>query len=301
MRVLVTGADGFVGRHAVAVFRARGHEVIPAYGPESPEHGLELTDAKAVARCVEGALPEGVLHLAGASSVGASHQDPPKTFGVNVLGTVHLLEALRRHAPKARLLFVSSGELYGQLAQGEKATEASTVLGKNPYAASKLGAEVAVDQYCRSYGLWAVAARPFNHLGAGQSPGFVVPSFARQLVAIGRGEQPPVLKVGDLTPVRDFSHVLDVVDGYALLLEKGTTDEAYNLCSGEPRSIRDVLNELIALSGVKAEVEVDPARLRPVEIPWLVGNAEKLEKLGWRRTRTLTQALQEVLAEARST
>jgi GDP-4-dehydro-6-deoxy-D-mannose reductase len=297
MRVLVTGADGFVGRHAVAAFRSAGHEVFLANGPGAKEHPLTLTDAALVRACVEASKPEGVLHLAGVSSVAASHQDPAQAFDVNVTGTVHLLEALRRTVPSARLVYVSSGEVYGGLLEPKCASEQEPLLAKSPYAASKMAAEVAVTQFRQSYGLHAVIARPFNHLGAGQAPSFVVPSFARQLSAIGKKEQPPVLKVGNLEPVRDFSHVADVVEAYRLLLNSGASGESYNICSGEPRHIREILDELIRLSNVPAKVEVDPARLRPAEIPWLVGSAAKLEGLGWKRKRSTAQALEDVLAE----
>ncbi|MCI0673913.1 MAG: GDP-mannose 4,6-dehydratase, partial [Myxococcaceae bacterium] len=124
------------------------------------------------------------------------------------------------------------------------------------------------------------------------------PSFAAQVQAITRGRAPPVLRVGDLAPVRDFSHVADVVRAYRLLLQRGVPGEAYNVCSGESRSIRSLLDALLCLAGVEARVEVDPARLRPVEIPTLSGSPAKLEALGWRQEHTLDQALMDVLEEA---
>jgi GDP-4-dehydro-6-deoxy-D-mannose reductase len=150
-----------------------------------------------------------------------------------------------------------------------------------------------------SYGLEILLARPFNHLGPGQAGGFVVPSLARQLLDVAAGRGAPVISVGDLSPVRDFSHVLDVVDGYLLLLDRGARGEIYNLCSGVGRSIRDVLEDLQRLLGTRAEVRVDPQRLRPVEIPFLVGDPSRAESLGWRRRRSVHDALRELIDSLR--
>ena len=297
MRILITGADGFVGRHAAAAFRKAGHAVIEAQGPTAASQRLDITSPTSTADAVRAANPDAVLHLAGASSVALSHEQPLQAFQVNTLGTVNLLEAVRRHAPRARFLHVSSGEVYGALTPSVQANEETPRLPTSPYGASKMAAEDAVDQFRRGYGVQSLVVRPFNHLGAGQASHFVVPSFAAQLVAIARGASEPTLHVGNLEPVRDFLHVEDVVSAYALLLERGSPGVTYNICSGVPRRIRDVLDELIRLSGVKVAVEVDPARLRPAEIPWLVGDATRLKALGWAPTRTLAHALEDVLRE----
>ncbi len=299
MRAWVTGADGFVGRHLVAAFRAAGDEVLEAHGPGAPGGmGLDVRDAAAVAARVAEVKPDAVVHLAGASSVAASHADPAGCVAVNAGGVLNVLAAVRAHATSARVLLVSSGEVYGAVAEGSPVSEVAPLSPLSPYAASKVAAEVLGLQFHRAYGLDVVVARPFNHLGPGQSPAFVVPSFARQVVDIRAGRAAPVLKVGNLSPVRDFSHVLDVVEGYRLLLARGRAGEAYNVCSGEGRSIRAVLEALCRQAGVEVSVEVDPARVRPVELPWLVGSAGKLEALGWRRSHRLEDALHAVLVEA---
>ncbi len=299
MRVLVTGADGFVGSHLVPTLAAQGHDVISAGGPGSKSSALsfDLTDAAQVREGVARAQPDGVIHLAGFSSVARSHQNPAQAFLVNVQGTVNLLTALKELAPKARVVLVGSGETYGPQPLGHAADEQTPLVPTNPYAASKAAAELAGLQFFRSYGLPVISARSFNHFGKGQQRHFVVPAFATQIAAIRRGESEPVLKVGDLEPLRDFSHVDDVADAYALLLKSGVPGEAYNVCSGAARSIRSVLEELLALSGVKARIEVDPSRLRPAEIPSLAGSPKKLQALGWRPSRTVAQALSEVLEE----
>jgi GDP-4-dehydro-6-deoxy-D-mannose reductase len=304
MRVRVTGADGFVGRHLCAVFRRHGDEVFEVRGPSEVEDApgiwsLDLLNGEGLARAVAASKPGWVVHLAGASSVAESHASPAKTFTVNAVGTVNVLDAIRTKAPDARVLVIGSGEVYGPVPFGERASEDSPLVPTSPYAASKASAELAGFQFHRSYGVAAICARSFNHLGAGQAPHFVVPSFARQLTATERYAS-QTIAVGNLEPVRDFSHVLDVVDAYRILLERGAPGDAYNVCSGVGRSIQNILDELVTLSGVEATITVDPARFRPAEIPSLVGDPTKLRSLGWTPKRTTTEALQEALEEARS-
>jgi GDP-4-dehydro-6-deoxy-D-mannose reductase len=297
MRVLVTGADGFVGRHLCRALEARGDTVWAAGGPGGVR-ALEVRNLGEVSRCVDDFRPEGIVHLAGISSVARSHAAPAEAVAVNVLGAAHLLQAVREHVPKARVLLVGSGEEYGRLSEGHPAEEETPLAPLSPYAASKAAAELIGRQAVASYGTAVVLLRPFNHLGAGQAPGFVVPSLAAQLVKISKGQLPPVIEVGDLSPVRDFTHVLDVVDAYLLLLAKGQAGEAYNVCSGEGWSIREVLATLQSIARTRAEISVDPSRLRPAEIPWLVGDPSRSERLGWARRRSVEQALHEALSEA---
>jgi GDP-4-dehydro-6-deoxy-D-mannose reductase len=299
MRVLVTGADGFVGKHLCRVLDARGDIVWAAGGPGGVR-ALEVTNSVAVSKCVEQFKPEGVVHLAGVSSVARSHSAPAETVAVNVLGAANVLQAVREHAPKARVLLVGSGEEYGRLEPASPALEQAPLSPMSPYAASKVAAEVLGLQAFTSYGTAVVLLRPFNHLGAGQAPGFVAPSFAAQLVKISRGEAPPRIEVGDLSPVRDFTHALDVVEAYVLLLSHGEAGKPYNICSGTGWSIRQLLDALQELAGTRAEIVVDGARIRPTEIPWLVGDPTRIELLGWKRQRSVDQALREVLAEAQA-
>ncbi|XXF80093.1 GDP-mannose 4,6-dehydratase [Myxococcaceae bacterium GXIMD 01537] len=300
MRILVTGADGFVGRHLCAHLRASGDEVVEAHGPRaegvsSTALHVDIAEQAAVREAVATAQPEAVIHLAGFSSVAKSHQNPARVYAVNTLGTVHLLTALRDSAPKARVLLVGSGEVYGPVPQDTRATEETPLVPLSPYAASKAAAELVGTQFQRNYGTHVVLARPFNHLGAGQDPTFVVPSFAAQIGAIGLGKIDPVLRTGNLDAVRDFSHVKDVVAAYRLLLMEGVPGQTYNICSGTGRTIRSLLEEMLELSGVRARIELDPARLRPSDIPSLVGAPDKLKALGWTPAHTVTEALRDVL------
>jgi GDP-4-dehydro-6-deoxy-D-mannose reductase len=296
MRVLVTGADGFVGTHLCRALAQRGDEVLACGSPGRPG-GLDVVDERGVLDHFKERKPEGVVHLAGVSSVSWSHQNFAETMRVNVLGTANILEATRRFVPSARVLLIGSGEEYGRLEPRLPARETSTLAPLSPYAASKTAAEAIGRQASTAYGLQVLLLRPFNHLGRGQSPQFVVPSFARQLLSISEGSTRGSVEVGDLTPVRDFLHVADVVDAYLLLLERGESGEVYNICSGQGLSIREILDQLQKFAGTSAEIRIDPNRLRPAEIPWLVGDPRKLETLGWRRRHEIGDALREVLEE----
>src|SRR5262249_41670431 len=298
MKVLVTGADGFVGRHLVRALEARGDTVWAAGGPGGVR-ALEVTNQAEVSRWVRQFEPAGIIHLAGISSVARSHSAPGEAVAVNVIGAANLPHAIREHAPKARVLLVGSGEEYGRLQEGHPAEERTPLAPLSPYAASKVAAETLGRQAFASYGTAVILPRPFNHLGPGQASGFVVPSFAAQLAKISRGEAKQVIAVGDLSPVRDFTHVLDVVEAYLLLLGKGVPGAAYNICSGTGWSIREVLGVLQELAGTRAEIRVEPSLLRPSEIPWLIGSPALIEDLGWRRQRSVEQALAEVLSEVR--
>jgi GDP-4-dehydro-6-deoxy-D-mannose reductase len=297
VRILVTGSGGFVGQHLCRYLASVGDEVVPCPGPDGPG-ALDVTDAEAMLLRIREARPDGIIHLAGMSSVAWSHAHPTKTFFVNVLGAVNLLQAVRETIPASRLLLIGSGEMYGRIPEGYRAREEDPVHSLSPYGASKCAAEEAARQYAASYGIQVACARPFNHLGAGQAPHFVVPSFARQITDVKRGKRAPLIEVGDLSPVRDFLHVEDVVRGYRLLLERGEPGKTYNVCSGEPVSIRAILDQLVAIAAVQLELRVDPARLRPTEIPWLVGDPSRLRALGWHPRRTVHEALEEAFNEA---
>jgi GDP-4-dehydro-6-deoxy-D-mannose reductase len=296
MKVFVTGGDGFVGKHLAAAFTTAGHTVTPVGGPQV-SGGVDIENVSQIAEALRDALPDAIIHLAAVSSVSRSHQHPRESMAVNAVGTTALLEAMRLVCPEARLLVVSSGEVYGRSASYGPLPEDAALEPLSPYAASKVAAESVAFQYHRSYGTHVVCARSFSHLGAGQAPTFAIPSFASQIAAIRQGRASSTLLTGDMTPIRDFLHVADVVDAYGVLLEKGIPGTAYNVASGMGRSLQSLLDKLLELSGVQARIEVDPARLRPVEIPVLVGDASRLRSLGWEASRTVEQALRDVLDE----
>ena len=307
MRILVTGACGFAGRHLVAELLAHRHAPVvldlaeppPGIFPaDVPCHQGDLADAGALRRLVAEVQPEGCIHLAGLAFVPLGWSDPARMFQVNLLGTVNLLEALRRSAPQARLLLISSAEVYGRNLPAGPLGEDAPLAPDNPYALSKAAAEQMALMYCRRYALPALAARPCNHIGPGQSGDFVVPAFAAQLRAMTAGTRPPVMKVGNLDSRRAFLDVRDVARAYRLLLERGVPGQAYNVAGGGELSLRAVLESLCRVAGVQPAIEVDPALFRPTDrLPLL--DAARLERAtGWRPQIPLSDTLRDILAGA---
>ena len=307
-RVLVTGAGGFVGPHVVRALVAAGWRVrgagLGAPPPGTPlEHWLESDFADlAQARAAVAVAPlDAVVHLAGQSSAARSFEAPEETFRANVSGTWSLLEAVRLERPAARVLTVGTSEVYGPIAPGTRAIEDAPFAPVSPYALSKAAAEEVARAYADAHGLDVVMARPFGHTGPGQTPRFVVPSFAQQVAAIEAGRAEPVLRVGNLDVTRDLSDVSDIVAGYLALLERGVRGRAYNLCRGEGANLRDVVAALAGMARVEVRIEVDPARLRPADTPWLVGDPARIaHDTGWRVERPLEGTLRDVLDEWRT-
>jgi GDP-4-dehydro-6-deoxy-D-mannose reductase len=243
-----------------------------------------------------------VLHLAGQAFVPPSIADPLATLAVNATGTAHVLEAVRAlpNAERVRVVLVSSAEVYGkQRPERMPLDEAAPVRPENPYAASKAAAEIYGGVWARLYGLHVAIARPFNHIGPGQDPRFVVPSFAKQLAQIAAGGS-PVMAVGNLEAERDFLDVRDVADAYVALLERGRSGTIYNVCSGRAVSVNEVLRALITIAGVAVEIRQDPERMRPSDVPLLVGDASRLRaETGWAPERSLQATLRDVYDDAR--
>jgi GDP-4-dehydro-6-deoxy-D-mannose reductase len=235
--------------------------------------------------------PGAVIHLAGLSHVGASWDRVSAYFRVNALGTRNVLRA----APEAQVVLASSAEIYGLVAEHEQPISESTGADpRNPYAMSKAAAELLAVEY------GAVIARSFNLIGPGQSRDFALPSFADQLARIARGEGEPVLKVGNLEAQRDFLHVDDAMEALRLLAVEGRPGEAYNIGSGQARSIRDVLDLLLEVSAVEARAEMDPERFRPVDIPMTCADVTKLRALGWEAAHSVRQAVEDLWTSARA-
>lgn len=293
MRLLVTGASGFIGSRLVDRSRALGDVVIGilaggATAADESEIVADLLDPPALERAVSEADPDVILHLGGLSHVGLSWKRIASYFQVNVLGTENLLRA----ADGRRVVFASSAEVYGKvLASEQPLTEDRVVAPRSPYAMSKASAE----RLCQDRG--AVIVRAFNVVGPGQNQRFVLPSFAAQLANIDRGSG-HTLKVGNLEAQRDFIHLDDAVDALRAVAERGEVSEVYNIGRGEAHSIRQLLDLLLEVSGVEATPEVDPKRFRPVDIPLLRADIARLRGLGWSPERPLEQAVDEVWREA---
>lgn len=303
-RILLTGASGFVGNIFVPMLLRNGYHVTALSnrlqtGPANEYITCDLHDAAAVAAAVKQAQPTHIAHLAAISHVPTSFADPLQTWRTNVMGSMHLLEAARLHAPRAFVLFTSSSEVYGaSFKQGIALDERCPCKPMNPYSASKLAAECAFTEYFRQ-GMNGVIARPFNHIGARQSAEFVTASFARQIARIEAGKQPPILSVGNIEASRDFLDVQDVCEAYLHLLALPTDHDyprLFNIASGIPRQIRAILDSLLSMTRLNIQVELDPQRLRPSDIPVAIGSNELLRKVtGWQPTTPIEQTLSELM------
>jgi GDP-4-dehydro-6-deoxy-D-mannose reductase len=287
--------------------RASGYETIAAGGPRDPAPfvPLDILDAAAVGRVVDDASPDAIIHLAGQAFVPQSLADPLGTLGVNATGTANVLEAARTYRDRTkaplRVLAVSSAEVYGlQRPERMPLDENAVPHPANPYAASKRAAEIYALSWARAFDLDVLVARPFNHIGPGQDTRFVVPSFARQLAEIAAGA-PPVMQVGNLEAQRDFLDVRDVCAAYVLLVANARPGEVYNICSGRPVAIREVLRQLITIAHVPVEVRDDPERMRPSDLPILSGDPTKLRAAtGWEPSFTLAASLRDIYADAQT-
>jgi GDP-4-dehydro-6-deoxy-D-mannose reductase len=295
MRAVITGAGGFVGHHLASHLREAGDEVVAL------EHHIDVTDLGAVARALGTAVPQAVYHLAALSHVGSSFDDPGEVVRVNVLGTCNVLTAARRAAPDARVLVVSSADVYGVAAEEDlPLVEDARLHPGSPYAASKAAAELLGLQAFLGFGQDVVVARPFNHIGPGQHPSFFVPAVARRLVD-ARVTHSRKVQVGNLAARRDFTDVRDVVRAYRLLVERGEAGEVYNVCTGRDVPIREVADRLRTLLYEDAEFVEDPSLSRPIDLPVLRGDPAKLrEATGWVPTWTLEETLAAVAAEAQA-
>lgn len=314
MNLLLTGADGFVGRHVQAKLRGR-----PLEGTDVAQGSfLDLRDAYAVDDAVGRALLGGseqssagnttdaVLHLAAQSHVAQSLADPDETWAVNFAGTYNLLSALGRAGFSGRMLYVSSGAVYGPVSlEHLPVGENHPLQPDTPYAASKAAAEALCHQWNSSGPFEVVIVRPFNHVGPGQAREFALSGFAAQLVEIGLGIREPMLRIGDLSVTRDFTDVRDVVDAYGLLLEHGQAGGVYNLCSGAERALSDILAEMIALAasegltgGHEVRCEIDPDRLRAIDQPRMWGNSDRMRQdTGWTPQHPWRETLLDILNE----
>ena len=303
MRILVTGAAGFAGRHLVTELVRHGHTCIAFdLAFNAPMRDVaetyvgDLQDAERVEKIVATANPDACIHLGGLAFVPAGKTHPALTLTVNTGGTVNLLEAFREYCRDARILVISSAQIYAPSDEGTPIREDAPISPIGMYAISKAAADLATLAYAGKYGMWTMTARPNNHTGPGQSPQFVVPSFVRQIKAIAEGRSRPFIAVGNLDSERVFTDVRDVVRAYRLLLEKGSPGNAYNISCDRMISIRFLLNHLCEIAGVAPEISVDPARLRPTDKSPLLDLTKLRGLTGWKPEISLTQTLSDMLA-----
>lgn len=298
-KLYITGANGFVGRHLAVIVAEGGFGACVLH--EMPS-GLDIRDGKALHASIASVQPDWVIHLAARSFVPDSFADPRETLDVNLFGTLSLLCALREMKFQGRVLYVSSGDVYGTVPEAAlPVTESRWPEPRNPYAVSKASAETLCLQFHRSEQLDVMVARPFNHIGPGQSERFVVPALARQVALIAAGLQDPILMVGDIDVTRDFSDVRDVVGAYAALLCRGQGGQTYNVCSGREVTIRSILQTLCTLAQVNPVVVQDSARLRPSEQRRMVADCQRLRQdTGWEPVIPLETSLQQILDQFRT-
>jgi GDP-4-dehydro-6-deoxy-D-mannose reductase len=320
VRYFITGIGGFAGTHLAARLLEDGHDVQGLVRERRRYTGLlelaerhprfdvgslvcgDVADADGMMRVMAEARPDGVFHLAGIAFVPRAESDPGLALTVNALGSRHVMAAVHRVAPASRVVIVGSADVYGAAAETGLPIEESCALRPvSTYGLSKAAADMAAFQQWWETGLAVIRARAFNHTGPGQSAAFVCSDFARQVARIERGAAPPVLRVGNLQSARDFSDVRDIVRGYAVLMERGTPGEAYNLCSGETVTIAAIVDCLRAEIRVSFAVVEESTRVRRREIPRVVGNAARAHALGWTPTLPLRQTLRDLLNYWRAT
>ena len=308
MRVLITGASGFVGSHFMEALRdvcPASAELMPtAKTAEGGAEALDITDRVAIDAAVARYRPSHVMHLAGIAAVPAAASAPDVTWRVHLNGTLNLARAILETVPDCFLINAGSGLIYGASAKsGQPLDEDALLAPLDDYSASKAAADLALGALAQQ-GLKCIRMRPFNHFGPRQSEQFVATAFATQIARIEAGLVEPVIRVGNLAAARDFLDVRDVATAYALAVIKSNEilpGTILNLASGEARRIEDLLTALLSLSTVPIRVEQDPARLRPNDVPCVVGNARKArDLLGWLPVHSFDQTLAEVLADCRT-
>ena len=310
MRALITGISGFAGSYLAEYLLARGDVAVAGLvrDPRRPGSAApfaaqvrllqgDLRDAASVDRAVAAARPDVLFHLGGQAFVPRSFDDPEGTLLDNAVGQLHVIQAVLRHCPETRLLVVGSASVYGLVRPDENPVDEDVPLRPvDPYGVSKATQDLLAFQYGVSHRLQAIRVRPFNHTGPRQSDAFAPSWFARQVAAIEAGASPPELPVGNLSGVRDFTDVRDVVRAYYLAATQGQPGEVYNIGSGQGRRLSEVLDVLAGLSRAPFTRRVDPARMRPLDVPVLVCDAGRLRRLtGWEPQIVLEQTLADLL------
>ena len=289
MRIFLTGANGFVGTWLQEHLQDKGDEVVCISAD------LDLSEQDRIAKEMDNATPDVVMHLAAWADVATSWKDPAKVFDVNAVGTLNVLQAARQLALPPKVVLISSADVYGIVQPAElPLTELSPLRPTTPYAASKVAAEFLGLQAYLGWKLPVVTARSFTHIGPGQRDDFVVSALARRVAAAERAGDDSIV-VGNLEAERDFTDVRDVVRAYRLLAEKGKPGETYNVCSGTSVKVADVLSFMLSLTTHPIKVKHDPSLMRQVDVPRMLGSAAKLTAdTGWNPNIQLEQSMRDV-------
>ena len=300
---LVTGAAGFAGSHLIDLLSGNGHDLVawhrPGHSPAAARAGvtwqaIDIVDADAVTAAIRSIKPAAVYHCAGAAHVGKSWENTTSTFEINVRGTHHLVEGLRRAGLRSKVIIPSSAMVYES--SEDVLTEEHPLVPHSPYALSKLAQEMD-GLRARADGLHVTIARSFNHVGPRQDPFFAASGFARRIADIEAGKWEAEIAVGNLEARRDITDVRDTVRAYRLILEHGTDGRAYNVCSGRAIAIGALLDKLLTRAKVAIKIRVDPARYRPNDVPLLVGDPTRLTtELSWLPEISLDQTIDDLLS-----
>ncbi len=302
MTDLVVGAGGFVGPYLTSHLRSVGREVVAldAVPGDDVDEVCDICSPPELEDAIARIAPRRVFHLAAQSSPRVAREHPAETYRINVQGTLNLLVALRRRAPGCRVLFTSTSTVYGHVPpEAVPLREERRPYPPGPYESSKQLAETLCGILGADGRIEVVVVRPFNHTGPGQSPHFVVPALVRRVAEVALGTTEPLIETGNLHPRRDFTDVRDVVRAYRGILDRAPSGSVVNVCSGHARSIRSLVEDLLRLAGVDAEVRIDPAKQRPYDVEVVRGDTRRLaELLGWTPAPLGDRTLQEMLAEA---
>jgi GDP-4-dehydro-6-deoxy-D-mannose reductase len=311
MKVLITGITGFAGSH-LADYILEDHPDAQVYGMirwrsrmenivhiEDRIHLIEgdLKDMASLKKCLAKVQPDRIFHLAAQSFVPTSWNCPAETFAINATGQINLFEAILSLGISPRIQIAGSSEEYGLVNSNEvPMKETNPLRPLSPYAVSKVAQDLLGWQYFKSYGLKVVRTRGFNHTGPRRGDVFICSDFAKQIVEIEKGKREPVMFVGNLDAKRDFTDVRDMVRAYWLSLEKGEFGDVYNLGTGKTYSMKDILDMLLAISGIDVKIEVDPDRMRPSDVQILLSDSSKFRKLtGWEPRITFDQSLRDLM------
>lgn len=302
MRALITGSEGFVGKYLRAELEAHGYDVTGLdLAPGEKTVAVNLLEAEKVDALLQELQPDVIFHLAGQANVGLSWKKPAMTMEINLIAAINLMEAARKHCPNCAVILVGSSDEYGNLKEkGQLVSEETPLQPVTPYAISKIAQEQMGQAYAMAYGMKICMTRSFNHGGAGQKLGFMIPDFAQGIVKVERGEADAV-SVGNLESKRDFTHVKDIVKAYRLIAEKGRAGEIYNVGSGKTYSAGEVLDRLIGMAKCPVPVRQDPARMRPSDTPVVCCDNSKIRNdTGWEPQLTIDDILRDTLDYYRS-
>lgn len=304
MRALVIGAGGFAGHYLLEELTKSSDEIYATKLPNETITGttakildLDITNVEAVFSLFEEIRPDCVYHLAAQSSAALSWKKPQLTMNINVIGALNVLEAIRALNLKSRVLLIGSGEEYGNVLPAEIPIKESTMVRPaNIYAVSKLTQNLLGGLYLKAYGMDIISVRAFNHIGPMQADIFVASDFCKQVAMIEKGRKEPVISVGNLSAIRDFTDARDVVKAYTLLMSKGISGKTYNVGGGTVCKISELLDRILKLSSAQIKVEIDQSRLRPIDTPEISADISELKKdTGWTPSKTLDETLLDTL------